>query len=216
MRPSNRNLKLLSETVARAAPLVPEIALHLAPADRSFDAFRTQIEPLTGVAPPYWAVVWPGGQAIARHILDHPTVVAGLRVIDIGAGSALASIAAVMAGAAHVLAIDTDPISCAIAQENAALNGISIETREGDFAAIDPNAADVVLAGDLWYEPLLARRATSSLRALARQGAVVIAGDPDRSAFPRSGVLHLGSYTIEAREEFERAARIDANVWRFS
>ena len=29
------------------------------------------------IAPPFWAFPWAGGQALARHVLDHPELVAG-------------------------------------------------------------------------------------------------------------------------------------------
>ena len=64
-------------TLLARAPLVPEIALHLA----------TEITPIwqateewlaaNNVEPPFWAFAWPGGQALARHVLDHPALVAG-------------------------------------------------------------------------------------------------------------------------------------------
>ena len=82
------------------APLVPEIALHLA----------TEITPIwqatedwlqrTGIEPPFWAFAWPGGQALARHVLDHPALVAGRRVLDFAAGCGIAAIACARAGAA--------------------------------------------------------------------------------------------------------------------
>jgi predicted nicotinamide N-methyase len=52
--------------------------------------------------PPYWAFAWAGGQALARHLLDHPGSCAGRRVLDFGAGSGLVAIAAARAGAARV------------------------------------------------------------------------------------------------------------------
>ena len=52
-----------------------------------------------------------GGQALARYVLDHPETVAGRRVLDLGAGSGLVAVAALQAGAAHVLASDPDPYS---------------------------------------------------------------------------------------------------------
>ena len=84
------------------APLVPEIALFLA----------SEITPIwlasedwlreKSIEPPFWAFAWPGGQALARHILDHPEAVAGKRVLDFAAGGGIAAIACAMAGAASV------------------------------------------------------------------------------------------------------------------
>src|SRR5260370_25691612 len=71
------------------------------------------------VDPPYWAFCWPGGQAIARSLLDNPTLVEGRRVIDFAAGSGVSSMAAARARAASVLANDIDALSRAPARLHA-------------------------------------------------------------------------------------------------
>jgi len=62
-------------------PLVPEIALYLAseitPIWTATEAWLEQ----TGTSPPFWAFAWPGSQALARYVLDHPDLVAGRRVL---------------------------------------------------------------------------------------------------------------------------------------
>ena len=93
---------VLSETVIAAPPLVPEIRLHLAsevvPLWQATETNLTE----RGLPPPYWAFAWPGGQALARYLLDNPDLVSGKRVLDFAAGSGLAAIAAVKAGAAII------------------------------------------------------------------------------------------------------------------
>src|ERR1700689_4583 len=48
--------------------------------------------------PPFWAFAWPGGQALARYVLDHPGLGAARRVLDLGAGPGLVAIAAGQGG----------------------------------------------------------------------------------------------------------------------
>jgi len=48
----------------------------------------------------------------------------GDRVADIGSGSGILSIAAAMLGARHVLAVESDPMSCEAAEENVLANGV--------------------------------------------------------------------------------------------
>src|SRR3954470_11842796 len=105
-----------------APPLVPEIKLYLA--TEVVPLWRATEEELaeTGVPPPYWAFAWAGGQALARYVLDHPDIVRGKQVLDIGAGSGLVGLAAIKAGAAGVLAADIDAFACAAIRLNAAAN----------------------------------------------------------------------------------------------
>ena len=80
-----------------AVPSIPEIRLYTAhPAS---GLWRLGPPPGQGAgAPPYWVYQWAGGMALARYILDRPETVAGLRVLDLGAGSGLVGIAAAIVG----------------------------------------------------------------------------------------------------------------------
>ena len=106
-----------------APPLVPEIRLHLA--EESLPIWRKTEEELgeMGLPPPYWAFAWAGGQALARYVLDHAADIAGKRVLDIGAGSGLAAIAATKANARHAIADDIDPLALTAMALNAEANG---------------------------------------------------------------------------------------------
>ena len=80
-----------------------------------------------GLPPPYWAFAWAGGQALARHVLDHRGIVAGKRVLDLAAGSGLVAIAAAKAGAAPVIAADIDAFTEAAIALNAEANDVYVE-----------------------------------------------------------------------------------------
>jgi Predicted methyltransferase len=113
-----------AETVLAAPPLVPEIQLYLASEILPiWHATEADLE-RNGLPPPYWAFAWPGGQALTRHLLDHPDLVAGRRVLDFAAGSGLTAIAAAMAGASAVSAAEIDPFARMAIALNAAANGV--------------------------------------------------------------------------------------------
>jgi predicted nicotinamide N-methyase len=199
-----------------AAPLVvPEIRLHLA----------TEVTPLwrateatlaaSGLPPPYWAFAWPGGQALARHLLDHPALVRGRRVLDFAAGSGLAAIAAAKAGAASVAAADIDAFALAAIGLNAAANDVTLEII-GDDLTDQPNAWDVVLAGDVCYERPMAERATAWLRGLASAGALVLLADPGRSYLPTDGLTEIARCQIPTSRELEDRERRETVIWRLS
>jgi predicted nicotinamide N-methyase len=80
-------------------PHTPEIKLHLA--DDAVSLWELTEEKLgeLGLPPPFWAFAWAGGQALARHLLDHPEIARGKAVLDVASGSGLVAIAAMQAGA---------------------------------------------------------------------------------------------------------------------
>lgn len=206
------------QTTIAAPPLVPEIRLHLA----------TEITPLweateaslaaANVAPPYWAFAWPGGQAIARHILDHPAIVRGARVLDFAAGCGIAAIAAAKAGAASVTASDIDPIATAAAQLNAALNDVAIAIATNDLTRDpDPHGDwDVVLAGDVCYERPMAEAVTPWLRALAGRGVPVLMADPGRAYLPQGGIEEIARYDVPTSLELEDRTTRTTRVLRIT
>jgi predicted nicotinamide N-methyase len=195
------NARLEAFVRANAAPapvpLVPEIRI-LQAADAAALWEASVKDPAGWPDLPYWAIPWAGGQAIARHLLDHPEVVRGRAVADFATGSGLVAIAAAMAGAARVLALDLDPHACAAARVNAGLNGVSIETRLGDAIGDPLEGYDVVLAGDIFYEKPLANRGLPWLRALAARGALVLVGDPGRTYSVPEGLEPVACYDAPA------------------
>ena len=100
-----------NNTALEAPALVPEFKLWLAteyvPIWQATESWLDE----HNVDPPYWAFCWPGGQAIARYLLDNPEQVRGKRVIDFAAGSGVSSMAAARAGARSVIANDIDALS---------------------------------------------------------------------------------------------------------
>jgi predicted nicotinamide N-methyase len=114
---------------------------------RPFDAEETQ---RILHEPPYWCFCWASGLALARWLAEHPEAVRGKRVLDFGAGSGIAGIAAAQAGAAEVVACDLDPLALAACRANAALNGVRL-IESGDFVA-EADPFDVLLAADVLYD----------------------------------------------------------------
>ena len=101
-----------------------------------------------GLPPPYWAFAWAGGQALARFILDRPSIVAGKTVLDFAAGSGLGAIAAMKAGAARAIAAEIDPYAQTAIALNAAANGIAVDIESRDVIGADDPAWDIVIAGE--------------------------------------------------------------------
>jgi predicted nicotinamide N-methyase len=199
----------------QAVALCPELRLYQVDALTALWQIGERELGEAGVEVPFWAVAWPGGQALARFMLDAPQFVRGARVLDLGTGSGVAAIAAARAGAASVRGIDPDPMAIAAVRLNAALNAVRIGTATADPLAGDPPAdADVLLAADLWYERAMAQRVTPWLRRAAAAGLRVLAADPGRSYLPRDGLLELECYDVPTSTELEHAAVTPTRVFQ--
>jgi predicted nicotinamide N-methyase len=190
-----------AHTTPGRAALVPEILLHLA----------TEITPIwqasedwlheEGIAPPFWAFAWPGGQALARWVLDHPDAVAGRRVLDFAAGGGIAAIACARAGAASVEAAEIDRLAAAAIDLNAAANGAAVTALAGDLVGAACRW-DLILCGDVCYEAPMTAHILPWLRSLAATAEVWVA-DPGRAYVPRAGLAPFAWMAVPTTMELE-------------
>lgn len=167
------------------APGFPDIRLYTGHAGSRL----SQLD--TGEAP-YWAYVWAGGAVLARHLAAHPEAVAGRRVLDLGSGSGLVAIAAARAGATTVFATDLDPFARAATALNAAENGVDITVLE----APDTAEVDLILAGDVFYNPHVATQTVTLLDSFRARGIDVLVGDPGRRDLPLHLLTEIARYDV--------------------
>lgn len=204
-----------AQTRPKPPPLVPELRLYEADAVTPLWEATEASLAREGLPPPFWAFPWAGGQALARHVLDHPDLVAGRRVLDLAAGGGIAGLAAARAGAAAVTLNDIDPFAEAAQRLNAALNGLVVRCDRGDRIGDALTDVDVVLAGDICYERALSARLAAWLHGFARGGTLVLMGDPDRTYRPRDGVTALETYDVPVPMDLEDRTVRRTTVWRF-
>ncbi len=194
---------ILQHTRLQRPPHAPEMQLHLA--SEIEPIWRSTEEALaeTGLDPPFWAFAWAGGQALARYLLDHPDEVRGRRVLDFATGSGIVAIAALMAGAAEVLAADVDRFCADAVALNGQANGVRAEFTAQDLLDADPPELDVICAGDICYEWPLADRVRRWLEQAHKRGTRVLIGDPGRAYLPREGLTPLAMYDVATTREIE-------------
>ena len=190
-----------AHTVLTHTPLVPEIALHLATEITPiWQASETWLQQ-ANIEPPFWAFAWPGGQVLARHVLDHPETVRGRRVLDFAAGCGIAAIACAMAGAAKTEAAEIDAMAIAATLANARANDVTVHVLAEDV--VDSVCRwDLILCGDVCYEAPMTRHITPWLRRMAGACEVWIA-DPGRAYLPTHGLALLGEYAVPTSLELE-------------
>ncbi|MGQ0674883.1 MAG: class I SAM-dependent methyltransferase [Rhodospirillales bacterium] len=200
-------------TVVAPPPLAPELRLHLAgPVTPLWEATEKTLR-REQLPPPYWAFAWPGGQALARYLLDRPEEVAGRRVLDFAAGSGIAGIAAARAGAAEVTASELDEFARAAIALNAGLNAVEVRPSPEEYCA-GGGAFDVILAGDVCYERAMAERVWPWLKASAARGAHVLLADPGRAYLPKQGLREVARYAVPTTLELEDRAMRQTAVYR--
>jgi Predicted methyltransferase len=185
MRPPEDFIR--SRLVPEPLPFRPDIKLYRPTPQSGLIAWLA--EQGRAEDPPYWAYAWAGGAALTLYMRDNPHLVAGRSALDFGAGSGLVGIAAARAGAI-VAAFEPDPIGRAAIALNAAANGVTIEIVDV------PMAAEIVLAGDVFYDKAVAGRTLPALQALAAKGATVLVGDPFRRDLPQAALTLLAEYEV--------------------
>ena len=191
---------MASSTVRRESPLIRTQLAH-----SDFSA--------SSKLPPYWAWPWAGGQALARYVLRTPEVVRGRWVLDVGAGGGVVAIAAALAGAVRVTAVDVEPYAIEACRLNARVNDVELDLLEADLIGTDAGW-DVVLAGDVWYDAELADRMVPWLRNVAARGATVLTGDIGRAYLPGDGLAELARYTVPTLVDLEDVPEKEARVLR--
>lgn len=165
----------------------------------------------TDEAAPYWAYQWAGGLALALHFAAHPDVVAGKRVLDLGAGSGLVGIAAEQAGA-MASAAEIDPNGRAAIALNAAANGVTLPLVEVDISGDAPDGFDLIAAGDVFYNPEVGKQMLPFLERCVAAGIDVLIGDPERRDLPLARLERVASYAVgdvgDARDRAERVGSV--------
>jgi predicted nicotinamide N-methyase len=194
---------ILRHTRLRPVPGFEEVRLHLA--DEVLPLWRAvQLETADeDAALPYWAFAWAGGLAIARYLTQHPDMVGGRRVFDLASGSGLCAIAAMRAGATAATCADIDRFAVAAIGLNARANRCRVSVVRDDVLHDDPPDADLILAGDCWYEAGLAARVLPWLRRAQARGIEVLVGDPGRRYLPIDALDEVARYEVRTTTELE-------------
>ena len=178
---------LLGDARLSATPLPgTELALWLIDADNMQRAFSPEETRRILEEPPYWSFCWASGLVLARWLAERPEWVRGKRVLDFGAGSGVAAIAAARAGALEVVACDLDPLALDACRANAALNRVELGYSADFFAEAD--RFDLIIVADVLYD----RANLPLLDQFLSRGREVLVADSRVKDFHHPLYRHLG------------------------
>jgi predicted nicotinamide N-methyase len=200
-------------TVETPVALLPGLRLFLADDPRGIFQQTAELDREGTCWPPYWAFAWPGGQALAAYLLAHRELIEDRRIVDVGSGSGISAIAALVGGAKSALAADVDPLAEIAARLNAQANDVSLMTTTDDLLGSDIDA-DVALIGDLVYEPELMSRVTGFLERARHNGIVVLLADRTTARRPPLPFELLAEYEAPVTPWLEEAHFERGRVWR--
>ncbi|KAF9988430.1 Protein fam86a [Mortierella antarctica] len=120
---------------------------------------------------------WEASFWLAEYLIDHPDLLAGKNVIDIGCGVGFLGIACALLGAKQVVLTDGNTNVLAMAAENIGYNTVPCPTRaslldwenftEEQIAAL---SAEVLILSDLTYDPTNIVPLVSVLKAILVKG----------------------------------------------
>lgn len=143
----------------------------------SFDDEQRFLEGTTKL--PYGIVLWPSSIALAHEVVGR--VLAGKRVLELGAGTGLPGIVAASLGA-NVMQTERQDVALFVCKRNAARNGLTtIEHRSADWTAwTDEAKYDCILASDVLYATQLHPHLRKIFEQNLAPGGVVLLSDPFR------------------------------------
>ena len=206
---------ILTNTIIKSKPLVPEIKLHLI--DKTCAWYHQSSVPELS-CDPFWAVFWPGGQVLSRFILDNPTVVKKKSVVDVGCGCGALGIASSMAGAGKIVSNDIDSTAIEATSINSHLNNVfdPILSTDNLLTSVSPSNEErqVIFLGDMFYEESFAKTVLKWCVENHKLGSEVYIGDPGRWGleFIRDHINCIAEYEINDEDCDEYRT---AKVYRF-
>ncbi|HPJ37667.1 MAG TPA: 50S ribosomal protein L11 methyltransferase [Spirochaetota bacterium] len=193
-------------------PLCPELRVW-----NTFDLtglWQTAYESDRNAPVPFWAIIWPGGRALARFILDNRKLFSGKRVLDVGTGSGITAVAAAKAGA-KVTGMDIDRAAVALAEITARENKVKCSFIEQDpftMTSDEIREYDIILAGDLFYSESLAASSISFFRSAAGAGVDNYVSDGGRTFRPTKGFRILRAMRVPVFKEIEGVSERDVKI----
>jgi predicted nicotinamide N-methyase len=129
---------------------------------------------------PYFGILWPASVGLAQFLAQNPELVKNKKVLEIGCGPGLPSLAASYFGG-DVLATDFHPDAQSYFLRNCRHSSIICEYKRFNWREESLVQYDVLLGSDILYESKHPQELIQTLLKLVKKGGTVILSDPSRS-----------------------------------
>jgi len=198
--------------------ITPELKLYLLTSDNPLYTSPAENSVLQD---PWWAIYWPGGQALSRFFLDFPEVVKGARVLDLGSGCGAVSLAAGKANAAVVTANDIDKNARVALDLNAMLNNVKIITFSSTNL-LEENAHsnlsedyDILCVGDMLYDENIGASVLNLCRHFFKNNKKVFIGDPGRWVLEGEKINIEEMFNCTAKYKLNRTGKLENHGFNY-
>ena len=171
---------------------------------------------------PFWSIYWPGGQGLARFVLDEGNALfsSSRNVLDLGAGCGATAIAAKLRGASKVVANDIDKVACTAIMMNALVNNAELEVSQENLLHRPPDKLiDFIFIGDMLYDEEITNVLIPWLEEASKNGTRIFLGDPGRHGFTedlRKRLTSFKCYSLPKNVRQENYGYDKCYVWEFS
>lgn len=168
---------------------------------------EAQADPFAEDLCPYFGILWPAAQGLAEFLSEHPELVRGKSVIELGCGLGLPTLVAHTEGG-RVLATDFHPDVEAYFLRNCRHSNLpALSYRRFNWR--DPAATvgtfDVVMGSDIIYESKHPQEVAAGLLRLLEKGGVIILADQGRNYLPQflqaMGDLHTERFSVPVQDK---------------
>jgi predicted nicotinamide N-methyase len=142
---------------------------------------QEQLDPFAEDLCPYFGVLWPAAEGLARYLFENPELVKNKKVLELGSGLAYPSLVVAHLGA-EVLATDYHPDVEEYVQRNARHSTVELKYERLNWREPSVHEQyDVVMGSDVLYESKHASEVAKGLIRFMKPGGLIILSDPGRA-----------------------------------
>lgn len=140
-----------------------------------------KIDPFAEDLCPYFGILWPAAEGLSQYLFDHPELVRGKKVLELGSGLAYPTLVATHLGG-DVLATDYHPDVEEYVLRNARHSSLTVKYERLNWREPSVHEQyDVVMGSDVLYESKHAREVAQGLIRFMKSKGMIILSDPGRA-----------------------------------